>query len=171
MNEHPATTILNVQGTRPEGFRVSQLPRQAGFNVQQARTGAAALGLAKEQPDLIVLDVELPDMSGFDVCRQIKKSIATACIPVLYRFPLRRPGDAANPKLEGGADGYLIEPIERVELLTTVHAMLRMRQAEDAVHDWQELFDILSEGVGLLNGTASFARGTGRLLGLPLGGS
>src|SRR5438132_13152473 len=113
MIEHPAATILNVEGTRPNRFQVSQLLRQAGFYVKQADTGAQALGLATERPDLILLDVELPDMSGFDVCRQIRKCLATARIPVLYRFPLRTPGDLIKPKLEGGADGYLIEPIER----------------------------------------------------------
>ena len=66
----------------------------------------------------------------------------TARIPVLYRFPLRTPGDIMKPKLEGGADGYLVEPIERVELLTTVRALLRMRQAEEAARHWQTLFEI-----------------------------
>ena len=117
MNPHPAATILNVEGARPDRFQVTQLLRQAGFRVRQAGTGAQALGMASERPDLILLDVELPDMSGVDVCRQIKRSLATARIPVLYRFPFPTPGDVMKPKFEGGADGYLVEPIERVELL------------------------------------------------------
>ena len=100
MLHQPSATILNVEGSRPDHCRVAQVLRQAGFAVKQADSGAQALGLARERPDLILLDVDLPDMSGFDVCRQIKRSRVTARIPVLYRFPLRTPGDLMKPTVE-----------------------------------------------------------------------
>src|SRR4051794_38763953 len=63
---------------------MSQLLHAAGFSPREAATGSEALRLAGERPDLIVLDVCLPDMDGFEVCRRIKTHPATSAIPVLH---------------------------------------------------------------------------------------
>jgi signal transduction histidine kinase len=108
----------------------------AGFQVHEACTGAEGLRLARELPaDLVLLDVNLPDVSGLDVCRQLKSDTNTAAIPVLQ---MSATFTAAEHKVEGlqcGADAYLTEPVQPSELVATIHALLRMRRAEDSLRE------------------------------------
>jgi two-component system, sensor histidine kinase len=104
--------------------------RREGFVVKEGATGQEALALAAEQPALMILDVNLPDIDGFAVCRQIKSDPRTANIGVLQvSAAFRNTGDRVRG-LEGGADAYLALPVESEELLATVRALLRVRQAE-----------------------------------------
>jgi PAS domain S-box-containing protein len=127
----------------------------AGYEVREAANGTEALQLARERPDLVVLDVNLPDINGFEVCRRIKAHPSTHRIPVLHlsaKFVTSR--DKAQG-LEGGADGYLIKPVEPQELLAQVKALLRVHQAEEqartVARQWQATFDAISDGVYLLD--------------------
>jgi signal transduction histidine kinase len=125
--------ILNVDDYRPGLYARTRILRQAGFEVREASTGCEAVRLALgEQPDLVLLDVNLPDIDGFEVCRQIKANPRTASVLVLHLSATKiREGDRIRG-LETGADGYLVEPIEPAELIANVHALLRMRRAEQA---------------------------------------
>jgi CheY-like chemotaxis protein len=76
--------ILHVEDNEIVRYTVSRVLRQAGFTVQEAATGQEALRLAAAQPALILLDVNLPDVNGIDVCRQLKANPATAAIPLLH---------------------------------------------------------------------------------------
>ncbi|HTU90087.1 MAG TPA: SpoIIE family protein phosphatase, partial [Gemmataceae bacterium] len=105
-----------------------------GFQVLQASTGAEALRLVQKQPDIAILDVNLPDMSGFEVCRRIKEDPATASLLVLHLSGLFSSSDDRIEGLEGGADGYLVKPVTPRELVAQVKALLRIRQAEQAVN-------------------------------------
>jgi PAS domain S-box-containing protein len=106
-----------------------------GFHVVEAGTGADALQLvSRQQPDLIILDVRLPDMSGFEVCRQIKEDPSTSSIPVLQLS-----GHFVEPRdrvqgLETGADAYLMKPVDPQELIAHMHALLRVHRAEQTLH-------------------------------------
>lgn len=77
-------------------------------------------------PDLILLDVVLPDMDGIEVCRRLKSSPETAWIPVLLISALRRDDDSIRNGLEAGADGYLTKPVEDIALRAWVRATLRI---------------------------------------------
>lgn len=125
-----SATILHVNDDDAARYAVSKILKQGGANVREATTGAEALRLVRELPDLVVLDVHLPDMNGIDVCHRIKSDPATAGIPVLHlSAKLTRPEDRVRG-LEGGADGYLVAPVEPPELIATIASLLRMRDAE-----------------------------------------
>jgi signal transduction histidine kinase len=105
--------------------------QDAGYNVVEARTGKEALMLAANAPDLITLDVNLPDMTGFQVCRQLKSDPVTSSIPVLHVSSTFVDPEHRVKGLEGGADAYLAEPIDRAELVATIGALLRLKNAEN----------------------------------------
>ena len=87
--------------------------------------------LADEAPDLILLDVHLPDANGFDLCRQFKAAPTTASAFVLLISGMHVSGEDRVRGLEGGADGYLTKPVEPVEVLAQIKALLRVRRAEE----------------------------------------
>jgi signal transduction histidine kinase len=126
----PALTILSVDDNDAIRYSVTRYLREGGYDVIEARNGAEALDLAQQNPDLITLDINLPDINGYEICRRLKDDAATRDIPVLHiSASCIDTGDRVRG-LEGGADAYLAEPINRLELLATVKALLRMRQAQ-----------------------------------------
>ena len=123
--------ILNVDDHEPGRYAKSRLLKQAGYRVYEAGSGSEALELiATRRPELVVLDVNLPDMSGLEVCRRVKSDPNLGLITVLQISasavtPLDRVGG-----LDNGADAYLIEPVDPDVFLATIRALLRMRKAE-----------------------------------------
>jgi signal transduction histidine kinase/CheY-like chemotaxis protein len=124
-------TVLNVDDYQPGLYARSRVLRQAGFEVREASTGRDALRIVAEaKPDIVLLDVNLPDMDGREVCRRIKADPETASIPVIH---LSATAVRERDRIKGfelGADNYLIEPLDPDELVANVHALLRMRRAE-----------------------------------------
>jgi CheY-like chemotaxis protein len=156
------STILYVDDDPANRRTFSWLLRGAGYDVKEAATGGEALRLVDERPDLVILDVNLPDVSGFEVCRRIMSHPATSRIPVLHMSAVFVRSEDKTHGLEEGADGYLIKPVEPREVLATVKALLRAHQAEEAARaaarDWQVTFDALSEGVCLLDAEGKVRR-------------
>ena len=122
--------ILVVDDNDSLRYAVTRSLRDAGYEVVEARNGAQALALAAELPDLITLDVNLPDMSGLEICRKLKNNDATAHIPILQVSATFVDVDSRVRGLEGGADAYLTEPASRSELVAIVGALLRIKNAE-----------------------------------------
>ena len=130
MSEHNDFTVLAVDDNDAVRYAVVRFLREGGYNVLEARNGREALVLAAQDPDLITLDINLPDMNGFEVCRRLKADPATAQIPVLHISASFAKTEDRVRGLEGGADAYLTEPLDREELLATVRALFRLRNAE-----------------------------------------
>jgi len=131
----PVALILNVDDNDASRYVKSRIMRGAGFEVIEAATGSAARRLIAERaPDLILLDVKLPDDNGRVLAREIKQNPDTAQVVVLQTSASHV--DTANrvASLDAGADGYLVEPIEAEELVAHVRALLRMRKAEQEAH-------------------------------------
>lgn len=144
----PLVTILHIDDNEANRYVVARMLTNAGFAVKEAATGSEGLqAIAQSRPDLVILDVRLPDLSGFEVCRQIKSNPVTASIPVLH---LSAHFTESRDKVQGldcGADAYLAQPVEAIELIATVKALLRIRQAEQLAGASEERFRLLLENV------------------------
>jgi PAS domain S-box-containing protein len=136
--------------------------QKAGFEVREAENGDEALRLVQEEPDLVVLDVNLPDINGFEVCRRIKAHPATAGIPVLHLSAVYVRTEDKTHGLEGGSDAYLTKPVEPEEVIATARALLRIRRAEEeartAARHWQTTFDAIPDPVWLVDRTGRVER-------------
>lgn len=129
MSKQRDITILTVDDNDALRYSLSRTLQAGGYKVIEARNGEEALRLAEQSPDLITLDVRLPDIDGFEVCRRLKTDSNTSHIPVLHISATFTDQKYRIRGLEV-ADGYLAEPISREELLATVAALLRLKQAE-----------------------------------------
>jgi len=142
MENDPKATILNVDDDDAGRYAINRTLRQAGFDVKEASNGKDALRFAEEQPDLILLDVNLPDINGFDVCRMIKNNPLTSHIPVLHISATYLDDESKVRGLET-ADGYLTQPVEPPVLISTIKALLRMKRAEKALRESKEFVENL----------------------------
>jgi len=129
MLENKNATILAVDDNDALRYSLSRTLQGGGYQVIEARNGAEALRLAESCPDLITLDVHLPDKDGFEISRLLKANPRTKHIPILHISATFVEAEYRVRGLET-ADGYLAEPISREELLATVGALLRLKQAE-----------------------------------------
>lgn len=135
---------------------------RAGVKVTEAATGKDALELSKSLPTVIVLDVKLPDILGYEVCRRIKANTQTRHIPVLMLSSAFLSNESKLYALESGGDAYLIQPTDPVVLVATVRSLARLHRAELQAHvaakQWQATFDSLNEGVAILDSSGMIQR-------------
>jgi PAS domain S-box-containing protein len=125
------TTIVNVDDQEAGRYAKRRMLERAGYRVIDATSGADAWRVVEDlRPPLVLMDVNLPDISGFDLCRRIKKRPELADIMVLHVSASRVSGQDRAFGLEVGSDGYLIEPIEETELLAAVRSLLRLRERQ-----------------------------------------
>jgi two-component sensor histidine kinase len=129
--ENADSTILIVEDDEPSRYSTRRVFQQAGHKTLEAGTGEETLEIAaRERPDLIILDVRLPGISGWEVCKRLKGDPRTAAIPVVHLSSTYVDVAYIAAGLEGGADAYLTQPIDSIVLVTTVRALLRARKAE-----------------------------------------
>jgi len=132
MTQTDISTILNVDDDAAGRYAKSRILKRAGYQVIEAGTGADALRLVKEtQPQLVLLDVKLPDINGLDVCRTLKNDPSTKHIMVLQISASYTTTPDRVLGLTSGADTYLTEPVDITELLATVQALLRLYRREE----------------------------------------
>ncbi len=131
-----APEVLVVDDNETARYTKVRILRQSGYQVREAANGADALRAVQEHaPRLVLLDVQLPDVNGWEVCRRIKAAPETASVLVLQvSATYVSEGDTVRA-LDGGADACLTEPIEPPVLVATVRALLRARQAEDELRE------------------------------------
>jgi signal transduction histidine kinase len=126
--------ILNVDDHEAGRYARTRFLSRAGFSVEEAENAAQALAAVRERkPDLVLLDINLPDMNGFEVCRIIKNDEETSRLPVIFLTAARLSDTDVVIGLEHGADNYLREPVDPSILVATVRAILRVKEAEDAL--------------------------------------
>ena len=127
-------SILNVDDYAPGRYARTRVLQQAGFVVHEAATGREALEQAAvHSPSLVLLDVNLPDINGFEVCRLMRRDPQTFSSTIVHISASNVQSHHQVAGLEGGADSYLVEPIEPAVLIATVKAIFRARQAEEAL--------------------------------------
>jgi len=132
LRENQSSTILIVDDQPDNLYVLRRLLRGQSYAVLEAASGAEALRIAGEhRPDLILLDVMMPEMDGFEVVRRLREDAATRPIPMVL---LTANAPDERLKIQGlnlGADEYLTQPINNNELLARVEALLRTKRAQD----------------------------------------
>jgi CheY-like chemotaxis protein len=152
--DSPASVLL-VDDDEAKRYLMATWLRRAGHTVREAATGREALVQAPAA-DLILLDVHLPDMSGFDVCRQIKSDPATAAIPVVQVSATAVGVSDRAQGLTQGADAYLTDPAEPEELLAVVVAVLRYYRARQRAERTASLLSALTRATLAINAADTF---------------
>lgn len=151
--------ILVVDDNPAALYASSRVLRSAGYEVVEATTGAAALEAAP-LADLVVLDINLPDIDGFEVCRRLRANAQTASLPVLHLSATFTNSKDFELGFEAGADSYLTRPVEPPVLIATVRTLLFARHADlirrglDA--RLRTMFNLAPAAIAILDGALKF---------------
>ncbi|MGI5211430.1 SpoIIE family protein phosphatase [Plantactinospora sp. CA-290183] len=158
MPSEPATVLVVDDSATKRYLLVNWLTR-AGFDVLEAETGGEALDrIGREEIDLVVLDVRLPDVSGFEVAERIKSEPAHNALPVIHVSAHAVDVVDRTQGLMRGADAYLVEPIEPEELVATAEAVLRYYRARRRAETLAERLIRLADTTLAVNAAPNFPR-------------
>ncbi|HZJ63568.1 MAG TPA: ATP-binding protein [Kofleriaceae bacterium] len=122
--------VLFVEDNVGKRYVIARQLRAAGFDIDEATTGQEGLGLLSPDHDVAIIDVKLPDMLGWDLCKRIKGNPDTSFVKVLELSATLATAEDRARGLELGADCYLVHPVELVELVAALRALIRLRNAE-----------------------------------------
>jgi CheY-like chemotaxis protein len=149
--------ILVVDDMEASRYITASWLRRGGHDVTETATGTHALSYLDEHDvDLVMLDVHLPDMSGFEVCERIKSAPRTAALPVIHVSATAIAPDDRTLGLTRGADAYLVEPVDPGELLATVDAALRYYRARATAERLAARLTRLTRATLAINATPHF---------------
>ncbi len=129
LDDRPPHVLIIDDNAQNVALITAQL-RRAGYTVSAAATGRLGLEAARQGPDVILLDVLMPGLDGYEVCRHLKADEATRPIPVIMLTSLRDRSDKIRA-LEAGADDFLSKPVDRAELLARVRSLVRSKRLFD----------------------------------------
>lgn len=133
--------LLIVDDNVATRYAMRRVLERHGYKVLEAGTGTEGLSLiAAEQVDALLLDVNLPDMSGFDVARKLRADASTALLPVIHVSAASIETGDIITGLDAGADAYLIHPVDHDVLLATLRTLLRVRDTEEALRNSEKRF-------------------------------
>jgi len=133
--------ILVVDDTPHNVKLLADILGAKGYAVSTAVNGEEALKkVASEPSDLILLDIMMPGLSGYDVCNRLRADPATALLPIVLCTSLD-PGQERVKGIEAGADDFLTKPINQAELFARVKSLLRIKTLQDEVKQWNETLE------------------------------
>lgn len=131
MNAVVQHRILVVDDTPQNVKLLADLLRSRGYTVATAASGEEALeSIARQPPDLVLLDIMMPGINGYEVCRKIRENPATALLPVVLATSLD-PNQERVKGIEAGADDFLAKPVNQAELFARVRSLLRIKGLQD----------------------------------------
>src|SRR5262245_38835865 len=171
----PLGTILVVDDLESSARLLERLLSRDGHRVRIARDGREALDTVhREQPDLVLMDVMMPALDGFETCRRLKSDAATCLVPVVLVTALSDPRERIRG-LEVGADDFLIKPVNEAEMTARVRSLLRIKRYTDELDTAESVIVSLALTVEARDGTtdghcqrlARYAVRLGLELGLP----
>ena len=148
--------ILIVDDTPANLTVLSNILRGEGYKVRVAPNGERALiAVDKERPDLMLLDINLPDINGFDVCRKLKSDPATQDVPIIFISALDEVDDKVEAFEAGGAD-YITKPFQIREVLVRVQNQLAVhtqrQQIRSSLPQLREALEAIQAHAGSLTG-------------------
>ena len=164
MSERAAEAqLLIVDDTEANRYAVARHLKANGFEVREAATGQEALAeVAREVPDMVVLDIRLPDISGLELARRLRADPRTSGVPILHISASFTDSVSLARGLDNGADGYLTHPVDPLVLLATIRGLFRARAAEREAfamaRDWRATFDAIGEGVCVTDSSGLITR-------------
>lgn len=119
------STVLIIEDSLTDMEVVSSCLRRGGLNVMTANDGNDAITkISSQKPDVIILDIVLPDKSGFELCRELKAEAGTSKIPVVFCSTKATEMDKFWG-IKQGADAYLTKPVDQEQLLQTVKQLIQ----------------------------------------------
>lgn len=153
-------TVLVVDDNPATRYSTARIVRAAGFLTLEAATGTEAVVIASQGVSAVVLDVHLPDIDGFEVCRQLRSDVATALLPVIHLSAAFVENADKVAGLNAGADAYLVHPVEPAVLIATMQALIRARTAEDSLRRsdtrFRAVFSQAMSGIALIHANGQF---------------
>jgi signal transduction histidine kinase len=159
--------VLFVEDNIGKRYVIARQLRGAGFDIDEASTGQDGLALLSPHHDVAIIDIKLPDMLGWDLCKRIKSNPETAAVKVLELSATLATAEDRARGLELGADSYLVHPVELVELVAALRALIRLRNAErDRLraqelliatlgHDLRNPLNVIATGLSVLGDSSS----------------
>lgn len=125
----PARRILVIEDRADFRLLLKRILEREGFVLSAAENGAEGLRLFRsERPDLVLLDVQLPDATGFDLCREIRRDAGLGRVPVIF-ISVKSSSDDVIEGMRAGGDDYIFKPFDNAEVLARVDAALRRARA------------------------------------------
>jgi PAS domain S-box-containing protein len=147
--------IVVVDDNPASLYSTSRILRSAGFEVLEASTGTEALAFAEQDIGLIVLDINLPDIDGLEVCRRLRARSQTAYLPIVHLTATYIGSEDSLQGLSAGGDSYLTHPVDPPVLIATVRTLLFARQADVMKRTtdarFRTIFELASSGIALMD--------------------
>ncbi len=138
------STILVIDDKRDNLVTMKALLKNllAHCTILTAQSGQEGIDMAlSDKPDTVILDVKMPGMDGFQVCRELKSRPETAHIPVIFLTAIKTDTESKVAGLKTGADAFLTKPVDPAELEAQINAMLRIKHAEDLLRNEKDMLE------------------------------
>lgn len=159
--DRSAHTVLVVDDNPVTRYATARVIRAAGFQTQEVSTGSAAIEAARNDVSAVVLDVHLPDMDGFEVCRVLRAEPKTKFTPIIHLSATYVQSEHHVAGLDAGADAYMVHPAEPALMVATLQALIRARMAEEKVRRsetrFRAIYDHAPVAMMLIDATGRFA--------------
>jgi CheY-like chemotaxis protein len=137
-SESKSSRILIVDDNQQNCELLDAYLADESYQIEMVYDGQQTLdAVARQQPDLILLDIMMPRLSGYEVCHRLKSAEATRRIPILMITALAEMSDIEKG-IDAGADDFLTKPINKLELITRVRSLLRVRHL---TNDYERLLE------------------------------
>jgi DNA-binding response OmpR family regulator len=130
-------TALIVEDNEAHQYVLAKQLRDAGYQTAVAGTVAKALAAVHELPTIVLLDVNLPDGNGFQICREIRRNTRTREIPVVFISNTHQTAASRDEGMEAGGDAFLFPPVHPASLLAVVNGCIERRKNSSRCVKWE----------------------------------
>jgi CheY-like chemotaxis protein len=122
-------SVLLVDDSEVQRYAIARRLHELGYSVLEAADGETAIERARQLPQVILLDVNLPDISGFEVCRRLKLDASTRDIPIVFISATCEPVEGHGIGADVGGASFLVQPVETQQLQAVLAGVLAKRGA------------------------------------------